>query len=176
MMNFLDVIFVCIIGFYLIRGLFRGFIKEIFSIIGVFVGFFVAVSYYGFLSQYLIRWISHPSYLPLISFFTIFLFVYLFISILGVIIKYLLRITILGWVDRLFGLLFGAAKGALFASIILVVLTAFFPSGTMFISNSRFSPYLLPAAEKIAIVTPKSIKHQVSEHIKLLRKIWRIPN
>ncbi|MEW5909227.1 MAG: CvpA family protein, partial [Thermodesulfobacteriota bacterium] len=88
----------------------------------------------------------------------------------------LLRITILGWVDRLFGLIFGAVKGALFASIILVVLMAFLPRGIPFLSNSRFSPYLLPASEKITIVTPKSIKQPFSEHSKILKKAWRIPN
>ncbi|MEW5909756.1 MAG: CvpA family protein, partial [Thermodesulfobacteriota bacterium] len=84
-MNSLDIIFAGIIGFYLIRGLFRGFIKEFFSIIGILIGFFIAMVYYPALSQYLVKWISHPNYLPLASFFIIFLLGYLLISILGVI-------------------------------------------------------------------------------------------
>ena len=164
----------CIIGFYLIRGLFRGFIKEFFSIIGVFIGFFLAFTYYDTLEKYLSGWITHPNYLPLLSFFTIFLSVYILISLLGVVIKYLLRITILGWVDRLFGVVFGASKGALIGSILLLVLITFLPNGSPFLSGSRLSPYLLPAVEKMALVVPKPMKHQFAGNAKTLKKAWRI--
>ena len=40
-MNILDILIVVIVGFCLVRGIFRGIVKEITSIIGVFVGFFL---------------------------------------------------------------------------------------------------------------------------------------
>jgi len=41
-MNALDVVIAVIVGFCLIRGIFRGLIKELSSIIGVFAGFYFA--------------------------------------------------------------------------------------------------------------------------------------
>ncbi|MBW2176094.1 MAG: CvpA family protein, partial [Deltaproteobacteria bacterium] len=41
-MTILDVLMIVIVGFCLIRGVFRGLIKEISSIIGVFAGYYAA--------------------------------------------------------------------------------------------------------------------------------------
>ena len=44
-MNYLDIIIVVILSYCVIRGVFRGLIKELSSIIGVFGGFYAAYTY-----------------------------------------------------------------------------------------------------------------------------------
>ena len=90
-MNYLDIIIVVILCYCVIRGVFRGLIKELSSIIGVFSGFYAAYTYYTVVAKPLSEWISNPGYLNIMSFMVIFCVVFLVISILGVIINYLLN-------------------------------------------------------------------------------------
>ena len=71
-MNALDITICIIGGFCLVRGLFRGIIKEVTSIVGVFVGFYGAYSYYPLLARWLSQIISDKSYLYIISFLIAF--------------------------------------------------------------------------------------------------------
>ena len=48
-MNILDILIAVIVGFCLVRGIFRGIIKELTSIVGVVAGFFAS-------NQRLWRW------------------------------------------------------------------------------------------------------------------------
>lgn len=167
-----DIVIISIVGFFLIRGIFRGFIKEFFSIIGVFIGFFAALMFYRSAVQLLSGWIANQGYLGLLSFMVIFLFVYVSISVLGVIIKYLLKITILGWVDRIFGAVFGALKGGLITAVLLLALITFLSSKTALIRDSRLSPYVFLASEKMALVLPKEMKQQFNLKVKDVKKGW----
>jgi len=99
-MNFFDIIVIVILGYCLIRGVFRGFIKELSSIIGVLGGFYAAFTYYMVVAKPLSKWIANSGYLNILSFLIIFCGVFIMISILGVIINYLLKIVFLGWLDR----------------------------------------------------------------------------
>ena len=119
-MTVLDVVMIVITGFCLIRGIFRGLIKEISSIVGVLAGYYAAYTYYGYPAKLLSQWLSNSGYINLLSFFIIFCLVFLIISILGVIIKYLLSISHLGWADRISGAVFGLTKGILIAAILLL--------------------------------------------------------
>lgn len=169
-----DIVIISIVGFFLIRGIFRGSIKECFSIIGVFVGFFAAVTFYRSAAQLLAGWIANQGYLSLLSFMVIFSFIYVIISISGVIIKYLLKITILGWVDRIFGAIFGALKGGLIAAVLLLALITFLPPGAPIIKDSNLSPYIFMATEKMALVLPKEMKSQFTDKVNDLKKAWGI--
>ena len=135
-MNSLDILITVIVGFCLIRGIFRGLVKELSSIMGVFAGFYFAYTYYPLVAKPLSRWISNTGYLNILSFLIVFCGLFLIISILGIVIKYLLKITFLGWVDRICGAGFGFMKGILIVSVLLVVFTAFLPKGAPILKNS----------------------------------------
>ncbi len=169
-MNAFDIVIAVITGFFIIRGLFRGFIKEFFSIIGVFVGYFAAARYYAGIASLAPDDIINPAYVPIISFLCIFTIIYIIISVLGVIIKYLLKITILGWVDRLFGALSGTVKGILIAAVLLVALVTFLPSDAPLIVRSHLAPYLVSTTEKMALVLPKEMRFQFESNLKAVKK------
>ena len=139
-MNIFDIIVVIILAYCVIRGIFRGLLKELSSIIGVFGGFYAAYTYYMMVARPLSRWISHTGYLNLVSFLIIFCIVFLVISMVGVIINYLLKLAFLGWFDRLAGALFGAVKAILIVSVLLIALTTFLPKGSPIIKDSLLSP------------------------------------
>ncbi len=171
-MNYLDIIIVVILCYCVIRGVFRGLIKELSSIIGVFSGFYAAYTYYTVVAKPLSEWISNQGYLNILSFMLIFCVVFLVISILGVIINYLLKLAFLGWFDRFCGAVFGVMKGLLIVSVILIALTTFLPKGTPVIKDSLLSPHVTLVSEKMIKVVPKDMKDAFTTKIMELKKEW----
>jgi len=171
-MNLFDIIVIVILGYCLIRGIFRGLVKELSSIVGVFGGFYAAYTYYPVLAKPLSKWIANAGYLNILSFLIIFCGVFIIISILGIIINYLLKIVFLGWLDRVSGAMFGAMKGILIVSVLLIALTAFLPKGTPIIKDSLLSPYVILVSEKMAKVISKDMKHDFSTKIATIKKAW----
>ena len=76
-MNLLDGVLIVILGYCLIRGIFRGLIKEVSAIIGVLGGYYAAYTFYPSVARLLSQWISNSGYLNIISFLLIFLTVLL---------------------------------------------------------------------------------------------------
>ena len=175
-MNPFDILILVILGYSLVRGLFRGLVKEISSIIGVFGGFYAAYTYYQTLAKLISRLIHDVSYLNIVSFLIIFCGVLIAVSVLGVIIKYLLNITFLGWVDRIGGVIFGVAKGVLIVSVIFISLTTFLPQGSAFIKNSVLAPHVSWVSEKMAKVVSKEMKQDFTRKLGELKKTWQTPH
>jgi len=175
-MNPFDIVIIVILGYSLVRGLFRGLVKEVSSIIGVFGGFYAAYTYYGLLGKFLSRLIQDVAYLNILSFMIIFCGVLIIVSVLGIIIKYLLNIAFLGWVDRIGGVIFGITKGVLIVSVLFISLTAFLPKGSAFIKNSVLAPHVAWVSEKMAKVISKEMKKDFVTKLGELKKEWNIQN
>ena len=175
-MNPFDIIIIVILGYSLVRGVFRGLVKEVSSIIGVLGGFYAAFTYYTMLGKLLSGLIKEPAYLNILSFLIIFCTVLIIVGILGIIIKYLLNIAFLGWVDRIGGVGFGLAKGVLIASVLFITLTAFLPKGSAFLKNSMLAPHVSWVSEKMVKVVSKEMKQDFMAKLGELKKTWKIPN
>jgi len=173
LMNLLDIVIIVILGYCLIRGIFRGLIKELSSIVGVLAAFYAAYSYYPLVAYLLSRWIADTGYLNILSFFILFCLIFVAVSMLGVVIKYLLDIAFLGWVDRICGGAFGTTKGILIVSVIVMALTAFLQKGTPLLRQSMLAPHVLLISENMAKVVPKDMKKGFQEGVKALEKAWK---
>ncbi|MBW2010534.1 MAG: CvpA family protein [Deltaproteobacteria bacterium] len=171
-MNPFDIVIIIVLGVCLIRGVFRGFIKELSSIIGVLGGFYAAYTYYVYVAEHLSGWISNISYLNILSFLIVFCGVFFIISVLGVIIKYILNIAFLGWIDRIFGGGFGIFKGILIISVLLIALTAFLPKEAPVIKNSHLARHVTQIAEIMSKVISPQMKQEFSEKMEGLKKSW----
>jgi membrane protein required for colicin V production len=175
-MNPFDIIIIVILGYSLVRGIFRGLVKEVSSIIGVLGGFYAAYTYYSKLAKLIASLIRETAYLNILSFLIIFCSVLIIVGILGVIIKYLLNIAFLGWVDRIGGICLGLVKGILIASILFITLTAFLHKGSAFLKNSMLAPHVSWVSEKMAKVVSKEMKQDFTAKLGELKKAWKIPN
>jgi len=175
-MNPFDIIIIVILGYSLVRGVFRGLVKEVSSIIGVLGGFYAAFTYYTMLAKLLSGLIKEPAYLNILSFLIIFCTVLIIVGVLGIIIKYLLNIAFLGWVDRIGGVGFGLAKGVLIASVLFITLTAFLPKVSAFLKNSMLAPHVSWVSEKMVKVVSKEMKQDFMAKLGELKKTWKIPN
>ena len=172
-MNLLDYVLIAILGYCLVRGVFRGLIKELSAIVGVLGGFYAGYSYYGRVAHHLSHWITNPGYLNIISFLIVFVAVFSVISFIGVMLKYLMNIAFLGWTDRISGAVFGTLKGALIAIVLILVLTAFLPRNSATVRNSRGAHYLIHFSAYLVKLTPKDMKQSFEGKMSALRKSWQ---
>jgi membrane protein required for colicin V production len=171
--NALDIITALIVGFCLIRGIFRGLIKEITSILGVFIGFYAAYIYYPILARWLSDLIANRSYLHILSFFLIFVTVLLAVGFVGMILRHLLKAAALGWADRILGGTFAMVKAVLIVSVLLIALTTFLPENAPVIKNSLLAPRVSAISEKLVAVVPGEMKERFRNNIKALRISWK---
>ena len=173
-MNPFDIFIIIVVGYSLIRGLFRGLVKEVSSIIGVLGGFYAAYSYYPTVAKLLSGLIINPSYLNILSFLIIFCSILIVISILGVVIKYLMNVAYLGWVDRACGLGFGLIKGLLIVTVLFIILTTFLPKGAPLIKKSVLAPHVIWISEKMVNVVPEEMKKDFFGKLDEFKKSWKI--
>jgi membrane protein required for colicin V production len=170
--NLFDIICIVILGFCLVRGIFRGLIKEITAIVGVIGGFYGAYTFYPNVGIYLKQWIPNIAYLNILSFLIIFCGVLILVNVLGIIIKYLLNVVFSGWLDRIGGAGFGLAKGLLIVCVLFIALTTFLPRGDSLIQDSVLSPHVSAASEVMATVISKEMKQAFAIKIEALNKAW----
>ncbi len=172
-MNVLDYTLIAIFGYCLGRGVFRGLVKELSSIIGVLGGFYAAYTYYPLMAKALDGWISDPGYLNIFSFLLLFVVTYLTVSFTGVIIKHLMNIAFLGWTDRVCGALFGAIKGILIVTIVILMLTAFLSNNSAILERSLVSQNMIRFSAAFVTFVPDGMKKGFHAKVKELKKTWR---
>jgi len=174
-MNPFDVFIILVLGYSIVRGLFRGLVKEVSSIIGVLGGFYAAYSYYPMVAKLLSGLITEQSYLNILSFLIIFCGILIIISILGVVIKYLLNVAFLGWIDRVCGVGFGLIKGVLIVTVLFIILTTFLSKGAPLIKKSILAPHVIWISEKMVDLVSQEMKKDFFGKLDEFKKAWKIP-
>jgi len=171
-MNIFDIIVMVVVVLGLVRGAFRGFIKEIASIVGVVAGFYGAAIYYIQVGDVFASWIDTATYRGLLGFFIMFMVIVVGVGLLANLIRYFLKIALLGGVDRFCGMVFGAAKGLLVCVVIFIIATTFIPGQGKWNSSSRFAPYLSEISQWASVFVDNNIKTQFQEKIKRMKALW----
>lgn len=119
-MNLADGIILCVIALSALIGLWRGFVREAFSLVTWVLAFVVASLFYPGMAQLLAGQIPTPSIRIAVAFVILFI-ITLFIGGLVVrLLNELIRITGLSGTDRALGAVFGLLRGA----ILVIVLVA----------------------------------------------------
>jgi membrane protein required for colicin V production len=172
-MNVLDYTLIAVFGYCLGRGVFRGLVKELSSIVGVLGGFYAAYSYYPLFAKLLASRITNAGYLNIFSFLILFTGIYLAVSFAGVVIKHLMNIAFLGWTDRVCGALFGSLKGVLIIAIIVLMLTVFLPKNAMILKSSVVTQYTMQFSSLMVKVVPEDMQASFRAKMKALKKAWR---
>lgn len=174
MMNPFDMAILVVFGYCVIRGIFRGLIREVTSLVGLAAGFYVAYSWHGAVSPYLSRWIDQPVYASVAGFALLFCGVFLAITVLGMLIRLVIKVALLGVVDRIFGGVFGAMKAVLIVSFVYIFLVTFLPGGggTM-VRDSRLAPGVNQTARAIISLVPREVKIAYQKKMDALKNDWR---
>jgi membrane protein required for colicin V production len=172
-MNLFDLAILVTLCYCLIRGVFTGLIRELFSLTGALVGFLAASTCYLEVTKFLSRWISDASQIKILSFPSIFLGFLIVMSVLGRIVKHLLKIDLLSGVDSTFGAGIAIIKGILIVSVFLLALTAFLPGNGLLVKNSLLSSNFTLVSDKMARIASKDMRHEYLAKITEYKKAWK---
>lgn len=120
-MTIFDYIVLVIVGLSVLISLMRGGVREALSIAGWLVAFYVARTYASTIAPMLPAEIPAEQLKIVAAFVILFLVVLLISSLLSTALAGLLKIIRLGWINRLFGALFGFARGLLIVGILVML-------------------------------------------------------
>lgn len=155
----LDYVLIGIMLISIIISFFRGFLKEAISLAIWFFAFFGALKFSPIVDLWLRSLITHAIARYAVSVGTIFIGVLLLGAIIGRIAQALVKTSGLGFVDKLLGGIFGAARGVLFAMIILLVITASPYATTLWFSQSAVAATLKEPVAHFSTLLPKNIQN-----------------
>ena len=172
-MNSLDIFFIIVLAFFLIRGIFRGLIQEVSSMVGLILGFFLASKYYSLALPYLGKIISNDNWTKIASYMAIFLGVMGLVLILSIALKKLLNVALLGWLDKIAGGALGLIKACLICSITLLVLTSFLPARTRLIHDSKLAPYVHNVSKILGNFLPQELKQKFEDRASSIQSLWQ---
>jgi membrane protein required for colicin V production len=142
--NTVDIILLCFLFLFALRGYVKGFFREIFSLAGLIVGFMAAARYnhtVATLSQE--YWETSPFVLKGASFVAIFFAVYLCFNLLGWLFHHSEKFLFLQTLNRAGGIVIGIGKGAAVMALIV-----------FFMSSASWIPASASEKIKTSVLTP----------------------
>jgi membrane protein required for colicin V production len=171
-MNSLDIFFIVLIGASILYSLIRGLVREIFSFLAIVLGFVGASYGYSYVAKWLGKWIESEFLALTLGFLILLVVISFLISLLGRLLSGLVKKAHLSWADRIGGAAFGFLKAILLVAILCLVLTAFLPSKSKILSDSKVAPAALTIARGLSILVPEKLQALYGEKEKVLRKYW----
>jgi membrane protein required for colicin V production len=135
-----------VIGLSLGFSFFKGMIREIFSLLAYFTGYFCANRFNTEAAGYLKEFISNQTMANIVGFFLIFLGVSIVVKLIGKMFKGLMAASGMSTFDRLVGAFLGVVKAVFFISIGVMILELFPDLDKKVTEGSKTAPYLRQSA------------------------------
>ena len=153
-MTTFDIIVFSILGLSVVLSLFKGLVKEIFSLLSYLGGYLMAAHYQQSFAQVFIEIIPSKAIAKLIAFIAIYIFTAIIISLIGRVFRsMIISATKLSIFDRLLGGIVGFGKGLILIVAIIYPLQ-FFPNISQKLTqDSQTAPYL---AKVLHLINQKS--------------------
>ena len=151
-MNFVDVMLLIIIGVFLLKGLLRGLVKELCSLVGLIVGSLLAFRFHGPLAESMVKAFSLPaSVCVVLAFLAIFLSILLVFGLIGMLLSKYVKLLYVGGLNRVAGGIFGLVQGVLILSVVMFGLSVSpLPDwGKMAVGDSALTPPFVQLGEKV---------------------------
>lgn len=156
-MTWFDIIALIVVGWSIIRGSWKGLVRQIVGLAGVAAGYVAAMHFYGSLTARFLKGFS-PAVGHIIAFLGIFIACMIAASIIGWLVGKLVNVTGLGTLNRIGGALLGAVKGCFIVSAAAMMLIVFLPPENRFLRGSRTITYIQPMAGLLSTLAPKGFK------------------
>ena len=124
-MSKIDIALVIVLIIGAIGGYRKGFLSELFSLLGIILGILAGFKLMGIAMVNLAQHYDiDEKILPYVAFAVVFLIVIIIVSLLGKLLKSSIEKTVLGSADQVAGSVLGLFKAAFMASVILWITTS----------------------------------------------------
>lgn len=117
-MNWIDILVLIPLAWFAFRGLKNGLIMEVASLVAIIGGGWLTVRYAPVIAAKL----GGSLTVEIVTFIVFFFFILLSVHYIAVFISKIVKLVIPGWVDHIFGALFGAVKVILVFGILFMFL------------------------------------------------------
>jgi membrane protein required for colicin V production len=124
-MHSADIAILIVLAISTVFGVFRGFVREAFSLVGWFAAYVVARFYHAPLMAALADYVATPSVRLVLAWGGLFLATLVLALLLGYVIRGLMSAAGIGFVDRMLGAGFGFIRGLILVLAVLVMLAPF---------------------------------------------------
>jgi len=169
-LNYFDIVILGLSALLGLKGLIRGFLKEIFALIGIVGGVFVASRIANDIGTFLanILKIQNEQTIVLIGFLVSFIGFWLLAYILGIVFSKISSLSGLGVFDRIFGFIFGSGKVFLLFAIIIYAasqIESFRKNLDKWGKNSIVYPILIDTGKIIIKLDTSKLQNKISDTI-----------
>lgn len=154
-MNLLDMMILAVMLFLLIRGVMRGFFREIGSLAGVILGIWLGNVFQPQMTEILRPYFPSMPFLPLLSFSLIFGAVLVFCNLAGYALRLISKKVLLGWADRTLGAGLALLKGIIITYLAILLLTFFVPAKSPLVARSKMAPLIISSYQSmVSLISP----------------------
>ena len=124
-MNIIDIIIVCCCVPAVIHGLSKGFVSQAFSLVALILGVWLSFKFSNAVGEWLVTYIDLPStVIHVIAFALIMLVVMLITHLAGKAVEGVLKVVMLGWLNKLLGIVFALLKAVLIIGLVIILFEA----------------------------------------------------
>jgi membrane protein required for colicin V production len=176
-MNLADLLIIVVLVVCVGSAFVKGFFVEVCSLVGVFVGLFVAAANYLRVAPWIEVLVRNHAADNLIAFLLITLVVMAVAGLAGRLLRGIFRGVGLGSIDRLLGAAVGLVEGFFVVTVILMGIVAFLPRQD-WLHGSRLAPVFLTAANGSSHVVPFALGEEIRQGVEALRRAqpnWLAP-
>lgn len=122
-MNWIDISILVVVLLSVVIGIFRGFVKEVLSLINWGTAVFASIYFHESAQQYLKGSIDSQTASSIAAFVAVFLVFLILGSLITHFIGYLVKKSGLGGTDRMLGLMFGFVRGVMVSAVLLAAIS-----------------------------------------------------
>ena len=156
-MNFFDYTLIFLVGLSMVISLWRGFVREAISIVGLVLAFIVANSACTEVGKQLNDWIPNLLLATVVGYVLMFVIVMVIIGLIGTLVCKLVDIAELTTTDRTLGMFFGFARGILLISLATLIYTSYTEPDKPWIENSALAPYAIKGGDLLGQMIPEGV-------------------
>ncbi|MDX8391345.1 MAG: CvpA family protein [Mariprofundaceae bacterium] len=154
-MNLFDYLLLAIAGLSMVLSLWRGFVREIISLIGLVAAFIIAGRASGMAADLLHGWIPNSTVANMAGFGLVFVSVMLVVALIGSLIRKLVDMADLTASDRTLGMIFGLARGLLLIGLFFLIYTSYAKADKPWLKHSVLTPYAIELGNLLGHAIPE---------------------
>jgi uncharacterized membrane protein required for colicin V production len=123
-LNWVDVVTALVLLSFAFRGLLRGLLREVLSLVGCFLGLWIALLKFVPLGEWVQSKFPLTEPLPFhLAFLAIFLSMASLAGLVGYLLHRIAKGLLMGWLDAVMGMGFGCIKGVMLLTVLLFLLS-----------------------------------------------------
>ena len=137
-----DFIVVGIFALFIARGIWLGFVKQITGLVALYLAYLVASRYTGTALPFADKLADNPKISFVLAYLALFCLTYVATMLLGKLFSSAVKVTLVGWFDRIIGALLGGLKALLVAVLMHMLVGAVLPPENPLLRNCQTCSYL----------------------------------